>query len=188
MRIWMSSWPIYRSGRSVTRARSASPAAAAMSTGPCSTPSWNGWRPPFAVSSSAIPGKRRRTGGRSSRPASSPGSTAWCRLQLRRAQGSTGGSIIDGPGNFFAPTILTDVQNSSAIVQEEIFGPVHVVLPFDEEEEAIRMANDSDFGLHGAVFPRDLERGFALAGRIRSGTLADRKSVGTGKGESVRVD
>src|SRR3546814_544863 len=58
----------------------------------------------------------------------------------------TGGSIIDGPGNFFAPTILTDVQNSSAIVQEEIFGPVHVVLPFDEEEEAIRMANDSDFG------------------------------------------
>src|SRR3546814_14795918 len=70
------------------------------------------------------------------------------------------------------PTILTDVQNSSAIVQEEIFGPVHVVLLFDEEEEAIRMANDSDFGLHGAVFTRDLERGFALAGRIRSGTLA----------------
>ena len=84
----------------------------------------------------------------------------------------TGGSIIDRAGNFFEPTILTDVQNSSPIVQEEVFGPVHVVLPFDDDDEAVRLANDSNFGLHGAVFTSDLERGFELAARVRSGTLA----------------
>src|SRR3546814_16257664 len=83
----------------------------------------------------------------------------------------TGGSIIDGPGNFFAPTIFTDVQNSSAIVQEEIFGPVHVVLHLSEEEEAIRMENDSDIGLHGRVFNRELEHAFSRAGRHRRGDV-----------------
>src|SRR3546814_11395801 len=76
----------------------------------------------------------------------------------------TGGSIIDGPGNFFAPTILTDVQNSSELVQEEIFGPVHVVLHFDEEEGAIRMTHDSAFRILVAVFTRDLDRGLSLHG------------------------
>lgn len=84
----------------------------------------------------------------------------------------TGGSIIDRPGNFFAPTILTGMPNDAAIVQDEIFGPVHVMIPFDDEDEAIRLANDSKFGLHGAVFTRDLERGMSLAERMRTGTLA----------------
>lgn len=84
----------------------------------------------------------------------------------------TGGSIIDRPGNFFKPTILTDMPNSAAIVQDEIFGPVHVILPFDDDEEAIRLVNESNFGLHGAVFTRDLERAMWLAERMRTGTLA----------------
>lgn len=84
----------------------------------------------------------------------------------------TGGSVIARPGNFFEPTILVDVENSSAIVQEEIFGPVHVMLPFDEEEEAVALANESNFGLHGAVFTRDFERGLELAARMRTGTVA----------------
>lgn len=84
----------------------------------------------------------------------------------------TGGGIIEGSGNYFAPTILTGMLNSAAIVQDEIFGPVHVVLPFDDEEEAIRLANESKFGLHGAVFARDLDRAMRLAGRMHTGTLA----------------
>ena len=88
------------------------------------------------------------------------------------AKAVTGGSVIDRPGNFFAPTILTGMPNDAAIVQEEIFGPVHVVLPFDDDEEAILLANQTSFGLHGAVFTRDLARGFRMARRMRTGTLA----------------
>lgn len=84
----------------------------------------------------------------------------------------TGGSILDRPGNFFAPTILTGMPNSAAIVQDEIFGPVHVILPFDDDDEAIRLANDSKFGLHGAIFSRNLDRAIRLAERLRTGTLA----------------
>ncbi|MCP3733074.1 aldehyde dehydrogenase family protein [Sphingomonas sp. MG17] len=84
----------------------------------------------------------------------------------------TGGSIIDRPGNFFEPTILTDVPNSAEIVQQEIFGPVNVILPFDDDDEAIRLANESNFGLHGAVFTRDFERGMGLVERVKTGTIA----------------
>lgn len=84
----------------------------------------------------------------------------------------TGGSIVDRPGNFFEPTILTDIANSADIVQQEVFGPVHVILPFDDDDEAIRLANESNFGLHGAVFTRDFERGIRLVERVRTGTIA----------------
>jgi len=88
------------------------------------------------------------------------------------ANAVTGGAVIDRAGFYFEPTILTNVDNSMPIVQEEVFGPVAVVLPFDSDEEAIQMANDSRFGLHGAIFTRDLGRGFDLARRIKTGTLA----------------
>nr|WP_246351841.1 aldehyde dehydrogenase family protein [Sphingobium subterraneum] len=84
----------------------------------------------------------------------------------------TGGSILDRPGFYFAPTILTNVTNSMPIVQEEVFGPVAVMLPFDDDDEAVRLANDSHFGLHGAIFTRDIERGIDLAKRVKTGTLA----------------
>lgn len=88
------------------------------------------------------------------------------------AKALTGGSAMAREGFFFEPTLLTDVENSMPIVQEEVFGPVGVVLPFDDDDEAVRLANDSRFGLHGAIFTQDLDRGFALARRIKTGTLA----------------
>jgi acyl-CoA reductase-like NAD-dependent aldehyde dehydrogenase len=84
----------------------------------------------------------------------------------------TGGSVMDRPGFYFAPTILTNVENSMSIVQDEVFGPVAVILPFNSDDEAVRLANDSKFGLHGAVFTRDVARGLDLARRIKTGTLA----------------
>ena len=82
-----------------------------------------------------------------------------------------GGKPVD-PGFFYEPTLLTGAAPGSEIAQEEIFGPVLVVLPFDDEDEAVRIANDSIYGLSGAVHSRDQERAVALARRIRTGTLS----------------
>jgi aldehyde dehydrogenase (NAD+) len=68
------------------------------------------------------------------------------------------------------------------IAQEEIFGPVLVVIPFEDEEDAIRIANDSDYGLSGGVFSADLDRAMRVAGRMRTGT------VGINGGMSIDVD
>ena len=57
------------------------------------------------------------------------------------------------------------------IAREEIFGPVLTVIPYDAEDDAVRIANDSDYGLAGSVFTADPERGFGIAGRVRSGTF-----------------
>ncbi|GMQ92778.1 MAG: NAD-dependent succinate-semialdehyde dehydrogenase [Acidimicrobiia bacterium] len=83
----------------------------------------------------------------------------------------TGGVVPDGPGAFYPPTILTDVTAGMPVYHEETFGPVASIIAFDEEEEAIRIANDSIFGLGGAVFTRDLERGERIArDRIEAGS------------------
>jgi aldehyde dehydrogenase (NAD+) len=74
-------------------------------------------------------------------------------------------------GYYLGPTIFRDVDNGMRIAQEEVFGPVVVVIPYDTEEDAIRMANDSEFGLHGAVFTANEERALAVAARIRTGTF-----------------
>ncbi|MFD1813543.1 aldehyde dehydrogenase family protein [Rhodococcus gannanensis] len=74
-------------------------------------------------------------------------------------------------GHFVAPTVVTGVDNSSAIAQEEIFGPVVVLIPFEDDDEAVRIANDSAFGLAGAVMSGSIERGMAVARRIRTGAL-----------------
>lgn len=82
-----------------------------------------------------------------------------------------GGVVPDGPGAFYTPTILTDVKQGMPAYHEETFGPVAAIITFDDEEEAIAMANDSNFGLGGAVFTRDLERGERIArDRIEAGT------------------
>jgi aldehyde dehydrogenase (NAD+) len=75
-------------------------------------------------------------------------------------------------GWFVEPTIFTDVDNSMAIAQEEIFGPVLVVIPFEDDDDAVRIANDSNYGLGGAVTSGSLERSFAVANRIRTGMLS----------------
>ena len=69
------------------------------------------------------------------------------------------------------PTLLTNVSNDSTVAQEEIFGPVIVVIPYDDEADAVRIANDSKFGLSGAVFTSDPVKGFEIARRIRTGTF-----------------
>ncbi len=86
---------------------------------------------------------------------------------------TTGGSVpVDQPvGWFVEPTVFADVDNSMTIAREEIFGPVLSILPYGDEDEAVAIANDSDFGLGGTVWTTDVERGEQLAARIESGTV-----------------
>ena len=78
----------------------------------------------------------------------------------------------DLKGYFFEPTIITKAKQESDVVQKEIFGPIVPVLPFKTEEEAIRMANDSEFGLYGSVWTTDLEKGKRIAEQMTMGTIA----------------
>jgi len=75
-----------------------------------------------------------------------------------------------GP-NFYAPTLLADMTPQMRVIQEETFGPVLPVAPFDTEEQAIELANDSEFGLAASVWTRDRKKGEALARRIKAGTV-----------------
>lgn len=74
-------------------------------------------------------------------------------------------------GWFVEPTIFADVDNNHTIAQEEIFGPVLSVIPYTDDEDAVRIANDSDYGLGGTVWTNDPERGLALAKRVQTGTI-----------------
>ncbi|QDY75617.1 aldehyde dehydrogenase [Streptomyces qinzhouensis] len=86
---------------------------------------------------------------------------------------TTGGGRPADPerGWFVRPTVFADVDNASAIAQEEIFGPVLSIIAYDDEDDAVRIANDSDFGLGGTVWTADPERGAAVARRVRTGTI-----------------
>jgi acyl-CoA reductase-like NAD-dependent aldehyde dehydrogenase len=74
-------------------------------------------------------------------------------------------------GFFVKPTLFVDVDNSMTIAQEEIFGPVLVVIPFDDEDDAVRIANDSPYGLAGNVMSGSLERSLAVTRRLRAGVI-----------------
>jgi acyl-CoA reductase-like NAD-dependent aldehyde dehydrogenase len=74
-------------------------------------------------------------------------------------------------GNFMAPTILADVNNKMRVAQEEIFGPVAVFIKFRTEEEVIAMANDSDYGLGGAVWTKDINRALRVANAVETGRM-----------------
>jgi benzaldehyde dehydrogenase (NAD) len=77
----------------------------------------------------------------------------------------------DHDGLFYRPTVLADVTTEQAAWREEVFGPVAPVITFDDDEEALALANDSEYGLTGAVYSRSISRGLALAQRIRSGMV-----------------
>jgi succinate-semialdehyde dehydrogenase/glutarate-semialdehyde dehydrogenase len=92
--------------------------------------------------------------------------------KARGARVLCGGTRLPDLGpNFYAPTILADVNRDMLIMREETFGPVLPLVPFDSEEEAVGMANDSEFGLGASVWTRDRARGEALARRINAGTV-----------------
>ena len=98
-------------------------------------------------------------------------------IAIGRGEGRllTGGGVPPDEGLargwFVSPTIFADVDNRSRIAQEEIFGPVLVVTPFDDEAEAVRLANDTPYGLAGAVWTRDVFRGIRVLKQIRAGIL-----------------
>ncbi|WP_378742491.1 aldehyde dehydrogenase [Nocardia brasiliensis] len=98
-------------------------------------------------------------------------------LELARAEGGrivTGGSRPKNHerGFFIEPTLIADVPNSATVAQEEIFGPVLVVIPYDGDDDAIRLANDSPYGLSGSVWGTDPERIRRVTDGVRTGTLS----------------
>jgi betaine-aldehyde dehydrogenase len=88
-----------------------------------------------------------------------------------------GGERLDRPGYFLRPAIFDDVRSRMRIVDEEIFGPVAVVMPFDTEAEAVALANDSIYGLSGSLWTSDLKRGLRVAQAIKTGVLSVNSSA-----------
>jgi succinate-semialdehyde dehydrogenase/glutarate-semialdehyde dehydrogenase len=89
----------------------------------------------------------------------------------RGASVLTGGSRIEGSGTFFEPTVVTDVRAGSEILRQEIFGPVLSIVRFSDEDEAVRIANDTEFGLVSYVFTKDLARGQRMIERLETGMM-----------------
>ncbi|MDF7774782.1 aldehyde dehydrogenase family protein [Sphingomonas sp. AOB5] len=83
----------------------------------------------------------------------------------------TGGKALDRPGYYVEPTIFADARNDMRIAREEIFGPVTLLIPFDDEEEALAIANDTSFGLAAAVWTKDLGRAHRVARALKAGTV-----------------
>jgi aldehyde dehydrogenase (NAD+) len=96
-------------------------------------------------------------------------------LETAKAEGATvvyGGSADPGLGGYFVrPTVLTGVTPESTIYREEVFGPVLAAVTFTDEDEAVRLANDTPYGLAGAVWTKDVHRAHRMAARIKAGSV-----------------
>jgi aldehyde dehydrogenase (NAD+) len=96
-------------------------------------------------------------------------------IEIGKAEGATvaagGGRAPFDRGFYVQPTVFSDVDNGMRIAQEEIFGPVLVVIPFDDDADAARLASESSFGLGGSIFSSDDDRARALAARIETGSV-----------------
>lgn len=90
----------------------------------------------------------------------------------RGARVVTGGHRLNRPGHFYAPTVLADVPEDAAILRTEIFGPVAPIVPFEDEAHAVKLANDTEFGLISYLYTEDLKRGLRLSGQMQSGMVA----------------
>ena len=122
--------------------------------------------------------------------------TAWrAYIEKGRAEGAR---VVAGGGRpqamergwFVQPTMFADVENTHTIAREEIFGPVLSVIPYDGVDDAIAIANDSEYGLGGSVWTSDPERGADVAKRVQTGSIGDqplrarpRRPVRRGEGE-----
>ena len=101
------------------------------------------------------------------------------RVEMYIADGRSTADLVTGgrrPGHlargyFTEPTLFANVQNKSRIAQEEIFGPVLSLIPVEDEEDAIRVANESNYGLNGSVLTRDADAAYRIARRIRTGAV-----------------
>jgi betaine-aldehyde dehydrogenase len=92
------------------------------------------------------------------------------------------GSAPSGPGYWFPPTVLCPVSNDDRVAREEVFGPVAAVIPFEDESDAIRIANDTAYGLSGSIWTRDGARALRVARNIDTGVLSVNSNT------SVRVN
>jgi len=89
----------------------------------------------------------------------------------RGARVLTGGKRLDGPGYYFQPTVLVNVDHTMSVMREETFGPLIGIMPVDSEDEAVRLMNDSPYGLTASIWTEDIARGEALAARTNAGTV-----------------
>lgn len=95
-------------------------------------------------------------------------------LDLAKREGGmivTGGARVDRPGFFLEPTVITGLGSDTRVLQEEIFGPVVTITPFDGDEEAVRFANSTRYGLSATVWTRDLQRAHRVAAALDAGTV-----------------